>query len=574
MVINNNCYIIRVYSFLLYFTREDLPMRKKIVIIGGVAGGASAAARLRRLDENLEIIILEKGDYISFANCGLPYYIGNVIPNRDSLFLQTPTMLKNHLNIQARVAHEVIEIDKVNKTVTVKDLKTQTTYLETYDKLILSPGASPLLPKISGLSEAKNLFTLRNVPDTDKIKTFININQPKTAIIIGGGFIGLEMAENLKHLGLAVTIIEMAKQILPPLDFEMAAIAQNKLIENGITLILNNGLKEIKDQGSTLILNDNTELHTDLTILSIGVKPETAFTKTAALTLNNAGGIVVDEYFKTSDPHIYAVGDAIEVPHYITHAQTMLPLASPANRQGRLVADNLCGIKAPYHGVLGSAVVKLFDLTIATTGLNELQLQKNNLDYKVIHLHPGSHAGYYPNSSPISLKLLFSKIDGKIFGAQALGTAGVEKRIDVIATAIKGNLTIEDLADLELCYAPPFSSAKDPVNMAGYLAENVLGNLLQTFQWHELINNSPEMFLLDVREPSEHNFEKLQHSINIPLSQLRSRLTDLPTDQTIYVYCQVGLRGYLACRILKQHGFNCKNLDGGFKTYKEVLKFL
>lgn len=550
-------------------------MNKKIIIVGGVAGGASAAARLRRLDETLDIIILEKGDYISFANCGLPYHIGNVIHNRESLFLQTPESLKKRLNIEARIANEVISIDKDHKTVTVKDLNTNSTYVESYDKLILSPGASPIKPNISGLEKAKNLFTLRNVPDTDKIKNFIKEHNPKTATIVGGGFIGLEMAENLHHLGIDITIIEMAKQILPPIDYEMAAIAQNKLLEKNIKLILNNGLKEIKNAGNTIVLNDSSELDTDLIILSIGVKPETNFTKTADIALNSRGGIIVDEYFKTSIPHIYAIGDAIEIPNYLTQIPTMVPLASPANRQGRLVADNICGIKAPYKGVLGSAVVKLFDLTIATTGLNENQLIKNNIHFKVIHLHPGAHAGYYPNPTPISLKLLFSPIDGKIFGAQALGKEGVEKRIDVIATAIKGNLTIEDLAELELCYAPPFSSAKDPVNMAGYIAENVLSNIVKTFQWHEVFNiNNDNFFILDVREPAENKYEAIDNSVNIPLGQLRSRLNELPQDKIIYVYCQVGLRGYLACRILIQNGFDCRNLDGGYKTYKEVLKFI
>lgn len=550
-------------------------MNKKIIIVGGVAGGASAAARLRRLDETLNIIILEKGDYISFANCGLPYHIGNVIPNRESLFLQTPEKFKATLNIEARVANEVISIDKDNKTVTVKDLKTNSTYIETYDNLILSPGASPIKPNISGIEHAKNLFTLRNVPDTDKIKSFIDENNPKTATIIGGGFIGLEMAENLHHLGIEVTIIEMAKQILPPLDYEMAAIAQNKLLENNIKLVLNNGLKEIKNNGNTIILNDNSELNTDLIILSIGVKPETDFTKTANISLNARGGIIVNEYFETSIPNIYAVGDAVEIPSYLTKQPTMVPLASPANRQGRMVADNICGIKTPYKGVLGSAVVKLFDLTIAVTGLNETQLQKNNIIFNVIHLHPGSHAGYYPNPTPVALKLLFSPIDGKIFGAQAIGIKGVEKRVDVIATAIKGNMKIEDLADLELCYAPPFSSAKDPVNMAGYISDNLSNGLVKTFQWNELHKmNKNDFFILDVREPHERKYGAFDDSLNIPLGQLRSRLHELPHDKTIYVYCQVGLRGYLACRILMQNDFKCENLDGGYKTYKDVLKFI
>ena len=544
-------------------------MSKKVVIIGGVAGGASAAARLRRLDESLQIIMFEKGEYISFANCGLPYYIGDTIKNRNSLLIQTVEGMASRFNMDIRNFSEVTSIDKEKKILTVKNHKTGRSYEETYDILILSPGANPVAPPIPGLKYANNIFTLRNIPDMDSIKGYINRNKPKSAVIVGGGFIGLEMAENLHQLGIDITVVEMLDQVMAPLDFEMAQIVHSHLIDKKVDLILGDGVKEFSDGGKKISLNSGRQLTTDIIILSIGVTPETKIAKEAGLTLNTRNAIVTDNHMQTSDPSIYAIGDAVEVRDYINGSPVMIPLAGPANRQGRLVADIICGKEAEYKGTLGTSVAKVFDLTVATTGNNEKTLKKNTTPYKVVHIHPGSHAGYYPGAYPISIKLIFAPETGKILGAQAVGYDGVEKRIDVIATAIKGNLTVNDLADLELSYAPPYSSAKDPVNMAGYAATNLLNGLVDNVQWYEideLIEN--EGFLLDIRDEFEVALGGLNGSANIPLNQLRSRLNELPKDKTIYTYCQVGLRGYLACRILNQAGFKCKNLDGGYRTYK------
>ncbi|MEG2290142.1 MAG: CoA-disulfide reductase [Clostridium sp.] len=543
-------------------------MSKKIIIVGGVAGGASTAARLRRLDETSEIIMFEKGEYISFANCGLPYYIGETITERNNLLVQTVKGMSSRFNIDIRNLSEVISIDKANKHVKVKNVLTSEVYEENYDILVLSPGANPITPPIPGLNEATNIFTLRNLPDTDKIKGFVDNSKPKEAVIIGGGFIGLEMAENLHDRGVNVTVVEMANQVMAPLDYEMATIVHESLTENGVNLILEDGVKSFENNGKKVILSSGKELCTDMIILSIGVQPESKIAIDAGLTVNNRKAIVVDKYMKTSDENIYALGDAVEVMDYINGTPTMIPLAWPANRQGHIVADIICGKAAKYNGTLGSSVAKVFNLTIATTGNNEKTLKRLNIDYKAIHLHPSSHAGYYPGAFPVSLKLLFSPMDGKILGAQGVGLDGVDKRIDVIATAIKGNLTVFDLPDLELCYAPPYSSAKDPVNMAGYIASNIMDNLVDIFQWHEVdeLSNKGE-FILDVREPMEAEVGNILNSVNLPLNTLRDNLDKLPKDKTIYVYCQVGLRGYIACRLLTQHGFKCKNLDGGYKTY-------
>ncbi|MEG1254688.1 CoA-disulfide reductase [Clostridium sp.] len=543
-------------------------MSKKVIIVGGVAGGASTAARLRRLDETLEIIMFEKGEYISFANCGLPYYIGETITERSNLLVQTVEGMSSRFNIDIRNLSEVIEIDKLNKIVKVKNVLSSEVYEESYDILVLSPGANPIVPPIPGIKEVTNMFTLRNIPDTDKIKSFVDNNKPKEAVIVGGGFIGLEMAENLNDRGVKVTLVEMANQVMAPIDYEMATIVHEHLIENGVNLILEDGVKSFENNGKKVILSSGKEISTDLIILSIGVQPESKIAADAELTVNNRKAIVVDKYMKTSDESIYALGDAVEVMDYINGTPTIIPLAWPANRQGHIVADNICGKPAKYNGTLGSSVAKIFDLTVAATGNNEKTLKRLNIDYKVVHLHPGSHAGYYPGAFPVSLKLLFSPTDGKILGAQGVGLDGVEKRIDVLATAIKGSLTVFDLPDLELCYAPPYSSAKDPVNMAGYIATNIMDNLVDTFQWHEVdeLSNNGE-FILDVREPMEVEVSHIANAVNIPLNTLRDNLDKLPKDKTIYVYCQVGLRGYIGCRLLTQHGFKCKNLDGGYKTY-------
>lgn len=547
-------------------------MTQKIIIIGGVAGGATAAARLRRISEDVEIILVERGEHISFANCGLPYYIGETIKDRNKLLVQTVKGMSDRFNLDIRNLSEVLSIDPENKNVIIKDLKTGEAYEESYDKLLLSPGARTIVPPIPGLSENQTLFTLRNIPDTDKIKTFVDSKNPKKAIVVGGGFIGIEMAENLVDRGLEVTIIEMANQIMAPIDFEMASILHTHLKEKGVKLILENGVQSFTEQGKRVILSDGTEIATDMTILSIGVRPENELAKIAGLELGDREGIVVNEYLQTSNKDIYAVGDAVEVVDYISGTKSMIPLAGPANRQGRIAANNMMGKNEKYQGTMGTSIAKVFDLTVAATGNNEKILKRLGVSYEVIHIHPSSHAGYYPSAAPIALKLIFDKETGKIFGAQAVGSDGVDKRIDVIATAIKGGLTVEDLTNLELSYAPPYSSAKDPVNMAGYVAFNIIEGEVETIQWHEVDNIvSDGGLLIDVREPMEREFGFIKGSINISLNDLRNRLEELPKDQTIYVSCQVGLRGYIASRILKNNGYHVKNVDGGWKTYSSVF---
>lgn len=548
-------------------------MGKKILIVGGVAGGASAAARLRRLDEDSAIVLVERGEYISFANCGLPYYIGETITDRDKLMVQTVPGLSRRYVLDIRNLSEVTSILRDEKMVMIKNLITGETYTESYDYLILSPGAKPVVPDIPGLSEARNVFTLRSIPDTDRIKQYVDEVQPKEAVIVGGGFIGLEMAENLADRGVQVTVIEVANQVMAPLDYEMAAIVQSHLKEKGVRLILEDGVKEFHEGGQQIELSSGKRISTEMTLLSIGVRPESVLASDAGLPVNDRGGIQVNEYMQTADPSIYAIGDAIEVRDYVLQSQAFIPLAGPANRQGRLVADHIYGKTNGYKGTLGSSIAKVFDLTVAATGVNEKRLKQMNIPYQAIHIHPSSHAGYYPGAYPISLKLLFHPETGQIYGAQAIGADGVDKRIDVIATAIKGNLNVWDLAELELSYAPPYSSAKDPVNYAGYVAANILDGLVETVQWHEiddLVGNGAT--LIDVREPKEREAGYIPGSVNIPLNDLRSRLKELPENEMLYVTCQVGLRGYLAARILAEHGFPVKNLDGGWKTYAAVYK--
>ncbi|WP_434798494.1 CoA-disulfide reductase [Terrisporobacter vanillatitrophus] len=548
-------------------------MSKKIIIVGGVAGGASTAARLRRLDENANIIMFEKGEYISFANCGLPYYIGGTISERDKLIVTSVESMSNKFNIDIRNFSEVIKIDKENKIVTVKNHKNNETYDETYDDLVLSPGASPIKPPISGINDCDNLFILRNIPDTDKIKHFINMNKPKHVTVVGGGFIGLEMLENLYDLGLNLTLVEASEQVMAPLDIEMASIIHEHIVDKGIQVILKDGVNSFENNGKKIVLASGKEINTDMIILSIGVKPETTIAKECGLKLNLRGAIVVDKHMKTSDNNIYALGDAVEIMDFVNKKPTMIPLAWPANRQGRIVADNICGKKSEYKGSLGSSVAKVFDYTVATTGNNEKTLKKLGIDYEVIHIHPSSSASYYPGAFPISYKMTFDPKDGKIFGAQGVGINGVEKRIDIIATAIKGNLSIYDLQDVEVCYAPPYNSAKDAVNMLGYYAENIIENNVNVIQWYEvdkLDNNNS--IILDIREEFELATGVIEDSINIPLTVLRHRLNEIPKNKMIYVTCQVGLRGYIACRILSQNGFDCVNIDGGIKTYLAVKK--
>lgn len=543
-------------------------MSKKIIIIGGVAGGATAATRLRRLNEQDEIILFEKGEYISFANCGLPYHIGGTIKERDNLLLQTVEGMQEQYGLDIRNFSEVTKIDPNEHVVEVFNHQTKETYQETFDKLIISTGARAITPNIPGLAGSDNVFSLRNIPDMDQIKAYIQAHEVKTASIIGGGFIGLEMMENLAELGLQVQLVEMAPQVMPNLDFEMAQQLHAQIKLHNVQLYVNDGLKELREAGKQLVLNSGTILDTDLTILSIGVVPESTLAKDCGIELGFKQGIKVNAQLETNFPDIYAIGDVIEVPDFIQHTPTHIPLAWPANRQGRLVADIINDIPASYDATQGTSVAKVFELTAASTGNNERVLHAKGIAFEAIHIHPNSHAGYYPDASPIHLKLLFGK-HGEIYGAQGIGVEGVEKRIDVIATAMKFGATADQLAAVELAYAPPYSSAKDPVNMLGYTADNMLQGHVQTFQWSEVDQLlADQAYFLDVREDFELSTGTLPHSHQIPLNQLRCRLNELPKDQTIYVYCQVGQRGYNAVRILQQAGFEAKNLDGGFKTYK------
>ncbi|MSU87118.1 CoA-disulfide reductase [Streptococcus dysgalactiae] len=547
-------------------------MSKKIVIIGGVAGGATAATRLRRLNEDDTIILFEKGEYISFANCGLPYHVGGVIKDRENLLLQTVDGMSQQYNLDVRNFSEVISINPKDKTVSVLNHQTAEEYTESYDKLIISTGAKAIIPPIEGLNQAENVFSLRNIPDMDQIKAYIKDKHVRTATVVGGGFIGLEMMENLVELGIQVHLIEMAPQVMPTIDYEMAQMLHTQINHHGINLILNDGLQEFRQKGKELVLTSGRTLQSDMTILAIGVLPENTLAKTAQLELGVKGGIKVNEKMQTSVENIYAIGDVIEVVDVVSGQPTHIPLAWPANRQGRLVADVINGIETSYMGTQGTAVAKVFELTVASTGNSERLLKQAGVEYEAIHIHPNSHAGYYPGASPIALKLLFGK-DGVILGAQAIGTEGVEKRIDVIATAMRFGASADQLASIELAYAPPYSSAKDPVNMLGYIADNMLSGTVDTFQWSEVDALIQEnAYFLDVREAFELATGTIEKSHQIPLNQLRNRLDELPKDHMIYIFCQVGQRGYNAARLLRQAGFDVKNLDGGYKTYK-VAKY-
>lgn len=544
-------------------------MNKKILIVGGVAGGATAAARLRRLDENAEIIMFERGKYVSYANCGLPYYIGGTIRNREALLVQTPESLKELYNLDVRVEQEVLSINREQKYIEVKNLVTDEVYQETFDNLVLAAGSEPVKPPIKGV-EAENLFTLRSVEDADQIKDFIEKTNPQKAVVIGAGFIGIEIAENLKELGLHVTIVEMLDQVLGPLDKEMAAIVANHLKEKQVELKLANGVKEILDNGKTIKLNDDSVVEADIIILAIGVRPENKLAKEAGLDCAERGGVIVDKQMRTNDEAIYALGDMVQVVDRVSKANVQIPLAWPANRQARIVADNICGIKSEYKGTLGAAIIKCFDLTVAMTGNSEKILQKSERKYQTIHIHPNAHANYYPGANTISLKLLFDKETGEILGAQGVGRGGVDKRLDVISTAIQSGVKAWELQDIELAYAPPFSSAKDPVNMLGYIAEDMRDGLVDTIQWFDIPNLKENDVVLDIREPEELVMGSIDNSVHIPLTKLRDRLDELDKDKTYYTYCQVGLRAYIAVRLLLQHGFKVKNIDGGYKTWAAV----
>lgn len=554
-------------------------MNKRTLIIGGVAGGATTATRLRRRDENREIIVFERGEYISYANCGLPYYIGDTIKSRDALLLQTPEAMKDKYNIDVRIKNEVLEIDPDAKKVIVKDLKTDKTYEESYDDLVIATGSSPLKPQIPGIDH-KNIFTLWNVNDMDNIKSYINENKISSAAVIGGGFIGLEMAENLNHANLEVTLIEMQNQVMAPLDLEMANLLHENIIANGVDLILNDGVKAFEDAGEKIkiILTSGQEVIVDMVVLSIGVKPNSELAAKANLALNAKKGIIVDEYLKTLADHIYAVGDVIEVDNFITKEKTMIPLAGPANKQARILADNLCGDQKKYHGSQGSAIAKVFDLNAASVGINEKQLKAmkkvKNKDYFTALINQKSHAGYYPGATNLTLKMIFDA-DGKIYGAQIVGQDGVDKRIDTLATTIRLKGTIYDLMELELSYAPPFSSAKDPVNMLGYVAENILSHKARFIEWNEvdalLEDKKDDFVILDVTEEMERMVFAIKDSYHIPLGKLRQRINELDKSKLIIPYCAIGVRSYNAARILMQNGFKrVAILSGGTSFYKSM----
>ena len=543
----------------------------KVLIVGGVAGGASAATRLRRLDEKAHIILFEKGPYISYANCGLPYYIGGEIKERENLLVTKPALLRGRFGIDVRTDSEVVSIDRRAKTVTVQNHQTGETYTESYDKLLLSPGASPKKPDWEGVN-LPGIFTIRNVPDTCAVDDFIRETGAKRAAVVGGGFIGVEMAENLTARGLSVTLMEYQEQVLPPLDPEMAAIVHTHLRQNGVNLALGTAVSGVEKTGTGILVKTGKgDLETDLVILSVGVAPDSGLAKEAGLELGIGGSIAVNDNYQTSDPDIYAVGDAIQVRSRLTGQDTLLPLAGPANRQGRAAAESILGRK-PSHSkdVLGSSILKVFQLTAASTGLNEKQLKAAGIPYLKTYTHPASHAGYYPGGTPMSMKLLFGP-DGKVFGAQAVGQDGVDKRMDVLATVIRLGGTIYDLQDLELCYAPPYSSAKDPVNMLGFTAANILNGDMKDFYCEDLAGlDFDKVFLLDCRTPAEYAMGTIPGAVNIPLDELRNRLEELPKDKPVYEFCQVGLRGYIAYRILSQHGFEAYNLSGGYKSYAQA----
>lgn len=540
----------------------------KIVIVGGVAGGMSAATRLRRLKEDAEIVVFEKGPYVSFANCGLPYYLSGEISERENLLVQTPESLAARFQLDVRPNHEVTAVYPDEKKVEV--LSDGKKWQESYDVLLLSPGAKPVRPAISGLAEAKNVYTVRNVPDIDMVMNALE-EQPKKAVVVGAGFIGLEMAENLKKRGLAVSIVELAPHVLPSLDEEMAVHIQNELIKQGVHVQIKRSVTAFEHGGKQLRLDDGTTIDSDLTILSVGVQPDSTLAKMAGLETGLRGGIVVNEHYQTSDPSIYAVGDAIVVKQQITGADALISLASPANRQGRQAADNIAGIVRNNRGSLGTSIVRVFDLAAASTGLTERMAQQANLPFSVVHVSGKDHASYYPEATDILLKLIFHPKTGEIYGAQGVGAKGVDKRIDSLATAIKGQLTIFDLPELEFTYAPPFGSAKDPVNMLGYVAMNVAEGLSETIQWHELPEALAQgKILLDVRNEGELQNGAFKDALNIPLNDLRCRLAELDREKEYIVSCHSGLRSYLAERILKQAGFHVQNLDGAFALYHAV----
>ncbi len=547
--------------------------QKKVVIIGGVAGGASAAARLRRLDENAHIVVVERGPYISFANCGLPYYLGGTIQDRAALTLQTPESFKARFNVDVRVFSEAVSIQPDNKTITIHNHNTGEEYEESYDSLILSMGADAAMPPIPGIN-SKKVFTVRNIPDTVAVKTYIEEHQAKKAVVAGGGFIGLEVAENLHDLGMDVTLVEMADQVIPSIDADMAAQVHGHMRQKGLHLMLGSALQKIEDTetGVSLTVNGET-IDADLLVMAIGVRPASEIAIKAGLPANAKGALIVNSAMETGVDGIYAVGDLIEITHFVTGEKGYIPLAGPANKQGRIAADNICGIPSRYTGTQGSSILKVFDLAVASTGITEKTAKALHLNYEKSFTFSANHATYYPGATNMSIKTIFEKETGKILGAQIVGNDGVDKRCDVFATAIRAGMTAKDLTELELCYAPPFGSAKDPVNMAGYVIENMMSGLVKTFHWHDIekISKDPHAFLLDTRNPMEYLAGTIPGFVNIPLDSLRSRLDEIPKDKTIYVTCQIGLRGYIAARILMQNGYDVYNLSGGYRLYQTIF---
>jgi NADPH-dependent 2,4-dienoyl-CoA reductase/sulfur reductase-like enzyme/rhodanese-related sulfurtransferase len=549
-------------------------MSKRVLIVGGVAAGASTAARLRRLDETAEIVVFERGQDISFANCGLPYYVGGVIPQRNSLLVQTPASMKRRFNIDVRPLSEVKKIMREDKKIEVLDISKGESYTEDYDYLVLCPGAQPFVPAIQGI-DRPNVFKLRNIPDSDVIKSYVQMHSSRRAVIVGGGYVGMEMAEVLLLGGVEVTLIEATRQVMGALDEDMAAIVHSYLRDKGVNLILGDPLVELSGdkEASMAVTVSGTEVPTDLVIIGTGVKPEAGLARDAGLEVGRTGGILVDEYLRTSDPSIYAAGDAVQVKDKLTGEDVLVPLASPANRQGWVVANNIAGKSVRYEGVQGTSILKFVDLAVAVTGRNEKALAGLGRAYQTCHIHPFSHATYYSGSTQMTMKLIFDPGDGKVLGAQIVGYDGVDKRIDVLSTAIRAGMTVYDLQTLELAYAPPFSSAKDPVNMIGYAAGNILDNNVKVVKWQDV----PEMikggaFLLDARTPPEYGMGHAEHAANIPVDDLRARIGELPRDREILAYCEVGLRSYIAGRILAQNGFDVRNISGGYRMKRFLDK--
>ena len=546
----------------------------KVVIVGGVAGGATAATRLRRLDEHAQITVFERSGYISYANCGLPYYIGGVIEDKEELTLQTPESIWNRFRIDMKVHHEVTDINAVKKTVTVYNLDTGKVYEESYDKLILSPGAKPVMPNLPGIENEK-IFTLRTVEDTLKIRAFVEDKKPKTAVIVGGGFIGLEVAENLCDLGVKVTVVQRPKQLMNTLDYDMATLVHNKLRSKGISLKLGGDVIGFEEKEQLqVLLKDDEPISTDMVLMAIGVSPETTLAKKAGLELGIKGAIVVNDKMETSVPDIYAVGDAVQVKHTVTGNNAVISLAGPANKQGRIVADNICGLDSHYKGSMGSSVIKLFDMTATSTGLTEKAARDAGIDYERVVLSPASHAGYYPGAKVMTMKVVYEKSTLKILGAQIVGYDGVDKRLDVIATAISAGMKATELKDLDLAYAPPYSSAKDPVNMAGFMIENIESGIVKQFHFDELdkLPKDGSVTLLDTRTQSEYARGHVDGFINIPVNDLRENIDKLDKSKPVYVMCQSGLRSYISCRILAGEGFDGYNFSGGYRFYENVKR--